>query len=125
MCVVRALPYERASSLTQESLSDPSFQKKYGIYDGKGYQVPASWQSGLSNGSNVGGIIGLLLNGILADRFGHKRVTLGALVATIGFVFILFFAPDLATLEAGEILCGIPWGMYQGLTTAYASEVGV
>lgn len=55
--------------------------------------------------------------------FGHKRVTLGALAVIIAFVFIPIFAPNLAVLEVGEILCGIPWGVFQALTTAYASEV--
>lgn len=101
----------------------PSFQRKYGVPAKKGYQIPASWQSGLSDGSNVGGIIGLMLNGFLSDRYGHRSVMLGALVATTGFIFILFFAPNLTVLLVGEILCGIPFGMFQGLTTAYASEV--
>ena len=26
-------------------------------------------------------------------------------------------------LLAGEILCGIPWGVFQTITTAYAAEV--
>ncbi|KAK4554274.1 hypothetical protein LTR86_008482 [Recurvomyces mirabilis] len=105
----------------------PSFQRKYGTchtVNGKAKcQVQAKWQSGLSNGSNVGGIIGLLLNGYLADRYGHKHVMLVALCATTLFIFVPFFAPNLGVLVVGEILCGIPWGMYQGLTTAYASEV--
>jgi len=101
----------------------PSFRKKYGVPSKKGYQIPAAWQSGLSDGSNVGGIIGLMLNGVVVDRFGHKRVALAALAVLMGLIFILFFAPNLAILEVGEILCGIPFGMFQGLTTAYASEV--
>lgn len=49
----------------------PSFQKKYGACNAKGKcQVPAKWQSGLSNGSNVGGIIGLLSVGCLCDAYG-------------------------------------------------------
>ncbi|KAE8442521.1 hypothetical protein EG329_003236 [Mollisiaceae sp. DMI_Dod_QoI] len=39
------------------------------------------------------------------------------------FIFILFFAPSVQVLEIGEILCGIPWGVFQTLTTVYASEV--
>jgi MFS transporter, SP family, general alpha glucoside:H+ symporter len=102
----------------------PSFQQKYGKHiKGSKYQIPASWQSGLSDGSNVGGIIGLVLAGFLVDRFGHKRVTLGALLAIVALVFIQFFAPNLGVLEVGEILCGIPLGIFQGITTAYASEL--
>jgi SP family general alpha glucoside:H+ symporter-like MFS transporter len=41
----------------------------------------------------------------------------------VAFVFILFFAKNLPMLLVGEILCGIPWGVFQTLTTTYASEV--
>lgn len=47
---------------------------------------------------------------------------IGALTLMIAFIFIPFFSQDLPTLLAGEILCGIPWGVFQTLTTAYASE---
>lgn len=46
-----------------------------------------------------------------------------SLVAMTGFIFVPFFAENLIVLEVGEILCGIPWGVFQTLTTAYASEV--
>lgn len=39
------------------------------------------------------------------------------------FISVLFFAQNNAMLLAGEILCGIPWGVFQTLTTTYASEV--
>jgi SP family general alpha glucoside:H+ symporter-like MFS transporter len=39
------------------------------------------------------------------------------------FIFIPFFAQDLTTLLIGEIMQGIPWGVFQTMTTAYASEV--
>ncbi|KAM3072673.1 hypothetical protein ACMFMF_007008 [Clarireedia jacksonii] len=41
----------------------PQFNQKYGeqLPDGS-YQVPARWQAGLSNGANVGEIIGLFIN---------------------------------------------------------------
>lgn len=39
------------------------------------------------------------------------------------FIFIPFFSQNLQTLLAGEILQGIPWGIFQTMTTAYASEV--
>lgn len=48
---------------------------------------------------------------------------IASLVALTGSIFIPFFAENLITLEVGEILCGIPWGIFQTLTTAYASEV--
>jgi MFS transporter, SP family, general alpha glucoside:H+ symporter len=48
---------------------------------------------------------------------------LGSLLMMIGTIFILFFAPNVQVLLVGQILCGIPWGVFQTLTTAYASEV--
>lgn len=41
----------------------------------------------------------------------------------IAFIFIPFFAHNLQTLLVGDILQGIPWGVFQTMTTAYASEV--
>lgn len=41
----------------------------------------------------------------------------------IATVFIPFFAPNIQTLLVGAILQGIPWGVFQTLTTAYASEI--
>jgi SP family general alpha glucoside:H+ symporter-like MFS transporter len=46
-----------------------------------------------------------------------------ALFSMICFIFIPFFAQNLTTLLVGEVLQGIPWGVFQTMTTAYASEV--
>ncbi|KAK9482230.1 putative sugar transporter [Lipomyces starkeyi] len=48
---------------------------------------------------------------------------LGALFALTGFICLLFFAKDIVMLQIGEVLCGIPWGVFQTLTTTYAAEV--
>jgi SP family general alpha glucoside:H+ symporter-like MFS transporter len=48
---------------------------------------------------------------------------LGALFMITGAIFLLFFAQNIGMLMAGEILCGIPWGAFQTLTTTYAAEV--
>jgi len=61
---------------------------------------------------------GVLLNGILVDRFGQKRTLLGALVALSSFIFITFFAPNIGVLTAGQVLAGLPWGVFA--TTAPA-----
>ncbi|KZO94753.1 maltose permease [Calocera viscosa TUFC12733] len=105
-----------------------NFCKRFGVavplsVDENGYLIPAAWQSGLSNGSSAGGIIGLMVNGWAAERFGAKKVMLTSLVALTGFIFIMVFANSLTMLVIGEVLCGIPWGVFQTLTTAYASEV--
>lgn len=116
----------------------------------------------VANGSYVGEILGLQLTGILQDRYGYRKTILGALVAMIGFIFIVgccsnsarivtilkfvlqvFFATSLPMLLVGEILCGrllrtprillsmideklgLPWGVFQTLTTAYAAGMNV
>jgi MFS transporter, SP family, general alpha glucoside:H+ symporter len=86
-------------------------------------QISAEWQNGLSNGAQVGEILGLYAAGYIVDRWGYKKTMIGALFAMTCFIFIPFFAQNLQTLLAGEILQGIPWGVFQTMTTAYASEV--
>ncbi|KAJ9156335.1 Sugar transporter [Pleurostoma richardsiae] len=105
--------------------ASPVFNKKFGTLNpdtGK-HAVSAAWQSGLSNGARAGEIFGLIIAGWTADRFGYKITTIGSLVAMICFVFVLFFAPNVKVLVVGEILCGMPWGAFQSVTPAYASEV--
>lgn len=89
--------------------ANPTFNRKYGEYSVSGdkYVISAGWQSGISNGARAGEIFGLLIAGWTADRFGYKRTTMGALVFLIGFIFVLFFAPNIQTLVVGCILCGM------------------
>ncbi|CAK7214463.1 hypothetical protein SBRCBS47491_002151 [Sporothrix bragantina] len=102
----------------------PQFNKRFGnqLPDGS-YQLTSSWQSGLQNGTQVGQMLGLLFAGLLADRFGYRKTLIGALVMTIGLIFIFFFAQNIGMLFAAEMLCGLPWGAFQTLTTTYAADV--
>jgi SP family general alpha glucoside:H+ symporter-like MFS transporter len=102
----------------------PEFQRRYGMLQSDGtYGLSAPWQAGLSNGVNVGEILGLFINGIVSERYGYRRTMIGSLLLTIAFIFILFFAKNVQTLLVGEILMGIPLGVFQTLTVTYASEV--
>jgi SP family general alpha glucoside:H+ symporter-like MFS transporter len=102
----------------------PQFNRKYGQLQADGtYVISAPWKSALSNGAVVGEIIGLFLTGIFQDRFGYRWTIFGALCLVTAFIFVLFFAQNVEMLLAGEILCGIPWGAFQTITVAYASEV--
>ncbi|KAH9206033.1 putative maltose permease [Leptodontidium sp. 2 PMI_412] len=102
----------------------PTFRERFGVplADGS-YQITSKWQSGLQNGAQIGQILGLMVTGVIADRIGYKKTILGALVLMICFIFILFFAQNIGMLFAGEVLCGLPWGAFQTLTTTYAAEV--
>lgn len=102
----------------------PAFQKAFGVkLANDTYQITAPWQAGLSNGALMGELLGLTLNGIIADRFGFKKTMIGALSLVICFIFIVFFVQSLPQLLIGLILMGIPWGVFQTLTTTYAAEV--
>ncbi|KAL1887232.1 hypothetical protein Sste5346_010349 [Sporothrix stenoceras] len=102
----------------------PAFENRYGDLQPDGSRVlSAAWQAGLTNGMNCGQILGLMATGIVAERFGYRKTMLGALTSVIGFIFILFFAPNKPALIAGEILMGIPLGVFQTVTVTYASEV--
>ena len=103
----------------------PAFQKKYGTLDPATgvYNISAAWRSGLTNGASVGEILGLFAAGIIQERIGYRKTMIGALVMVACCIFITFFAVNLPMLLVGEILCGLPWGVFQTMTTAYASEV--
>jgi SP family general alpha glucoside:H+ symporter-like MFS transporter len=112
------------TSLLGSFYAYPEFQQRFGVKLSDGtYQVTSQWQSGLQNGTQVGQIIGLMFGGLIADRFGYKKTMIGALGVVMAFIFVLFFATDVSMLFAGEILCGLPWGAFQTLTTTYAAEV--
>lgn len=102
----------------------PAFNKKYGqLMEDGSYGLSASWQAGLSNAMNCGQILGLFANGIVSERFGYRKTMMVSLVATVAFIFILFFARNVQTLVVGEVLMGVPLGVYQTHTVTYASEV--
>ncbi|RFU24344.1 hypothetical protein B7463_g11994, partial [Scytalidium lignicola] len=104
--------------------AQPSFQRRYGerLEDGS-YQVTSAWQAGLGNGSSVGGLMGLLIAGWISERFGFRKTMIGGLFLMVVFIFVQFLATSLAVLEVGQILLGIPLGMFQTVTTHYAVEV--
>jgi SP family general alpha glucoside:H+ symporter-like MFS transporter len=50
-----------------------TFQKKYGSLQPDGtYQISAAWDSGLSNSAAIGEILGLIITGLIAKRFGYR-----------------------------------------------------
>ncbi|KAK8038284.1 alpha-glucosides permease MPH2/3 [Apiospora phragmitis] len=100
------------------------FLNKFGWPDANGKQhIPTSWQSAIGNGNSIGSIIGLMLNGWLQSRYGFRRVYMGAMALMGGTIFALFFAVNVQMLFSANIQCGIPWGIFQTLTTAYAAEI--
>ncbi|OTA24339.1 hypothetical protein BTJ68_11459 [Hortaea werneckii EXF-2000] len=102
----------------------PAYLQKFGWPDENGdMHIPAKWQGAIGAGQNCGQIVGLLLNGYLQARFGSRKVYMGGMVLMACTIFILFFSENVEMLLAGNIVCGIPWGIFQTLTTAYAAEI--
>lgn len=105
------------------------FAQKYGhltneVKDGvPQYQISASWQSALASGSAAAQIIGLFINGIVSERIGYRWTMIVSLLLITCFIFITFFAVNIRMLLAGYVLSGLPWGVFQTLTTTYAAEV--
>lgn len=77
----------------------------------------------MSNGAYVGEIIGLFINGWASERFGYRYTIMACLVLVSAWTAIFFTAKNVQSLLAAEILCGVPWGVFQTLTITYASEV--
>jgi MFS family permease len=63
------------------------------------------------------------LNGILVNRFGQRNTIVGALIALSCFIFVVFFSQNPQVLLTGQLLCGIPWGIFATSAPAYASEM--
>ncbi|KAF2015349.1 maltose permease MAL61 [Aaosphaeria arxii CBS 175.79] len=102
----------------------PKFKEKYGDLQPDGtYELSAAWQSGLSNGAGVGEILGLFINGWASEKFGYRYTVMTCLTLIIAWTAIFFTAQNTTHLLVAEILCGIPWGVFQTLTITYASEV--
>ncbi|OAQ77974.1 MFS transporter, SP family, general alpha glucoside:H+ symporter [Purpureocillium lilacinum] len=105
-------------------VAQPAFNEKYGNLQPDGtYQISAAWQSGLTNGSNIGQMVGLYLAGYLSDKLGFRRSMMITLLVIPFIIFLQFFAPSLAVLEVGQVLLGIPLGILDTITCVYAVEV--
>lgn len=58
----------------------------------------------------IGIIIGILLNGYLIDRFGHRMVCLVSLFSMFGLFAMTIEPTGLPMLFASQILLGVPQG---------------
>lgn len=64
-----------------------------------------------------------MLGAVLVDRFGYIKSIIANLVCILPIIGLITFAPNKGALLAGELLAGIPWGVFSTLAEAYASEV--
>lgn len=111
-------------SLIQNFFSVAQFRQRYGNPMPNGdYQLSSTWQSVLIGMSSVGAFFGLFLAGQLVESLGFRRTMALALAFICAAIFIVFFAQNLGMLAAGQLICGIPWGMFQGMASTYAADV--
>ncbi|POS82420.1 hypothetical protein EPUL_005358, partial [Erysiphe pulchra] len=102
----------------------PVFCQTFGVVDLDGkYEIPTAWQAGLTIGCLGGEVAGLCMSAIAVERFGYRQTIIISLLILVAFNNILFFAHSLWMLLIGEILCGIPFGVFQTLSCTYASDV--
>ncbi|KAJ5808447.1 sugar transporter [Penicillium riverlandense] len=103
----------------------PAFAKQFGSHDKSTdtYQVAGSWQQALGSGPTAGALVGATINGFLVQRFGFRNVFMGALLCMNAFIFISFFGTTVQLQTVGQVLCGLPWGVFATIGPAYASEV--
>lgn len=101
-----------------------TFQQKYGIEIAPGeYELEGSWQSALGCAASIGIIISLCFNGILVERYGHRKIILVNLIILAAFIFITVFARDVEMLFAGQVCVGFQYGFFSILGLIYASEI--
>ena len=86
-------------------------------------RISAAWQAGIQNGVQAGSIVGLWASGYISEFFGYKKTMYGALLASVIFNFLHFFAQSIGMIVAGSVLLGLPWGIFQTLTVTYASDI--
>lgn len=71
----------------------------------------------------IGAIIGAVVAGALTDRFGRKRVIIGAAILFAIGGLISAFAPQMGTLIAGRIFLGLAIGTASMTVPLYISEM--
>lgn len=111
------------TSLMNNFLPFPAFKNKFGdqVDPDGGRLVSARWQTIILNSTQVGCIIGLLINGYISEWFGYKKTMVVTMVAMIAAIFIPFFSTSLQMYLVGGMIQGLPWGVFQTLAVSYAA----
>ncbi|OAL05599.1 general substrate transporter [Phaeosphaeriaceae sp. SRC1lsM3a] len=113
------------TSLMNKFFAFDPFKNKFGDeVDADGNKlVSARWQTIILNGTQVGCILGLVINGYVTEWIGYKKTMIGSMVVMIGAIFIPFFSTGLEMFLVGGIIQGLPWGVFQTLAISYAADL--
>jgi len=101
------------TSLMNKFFAFTPFRNRFGDQvDAEGEKlVSARWQTIILNGTQVGCILGLIINGYVTEWIGYKKTMIGSMLFMIGAVFIPFFSTGLEMFLVGGIIQGLPWGV--------------
>lgn len=113
------------TSLMNKFFAFTPFKNRFGdAMDDEGVKlVSARWQTIILNGTQVGCILGLIINGYVTEWIGYKKTMIGSMVFMIAAVFIPFFSTGLPMFLAGGLVQGLPWGVFQTLAISYAADL--
>ncbi|KAK7006462.1 MFS transporter [Favolaschia claudopus] len=106
-------------------LALPAFANRFGVLDHAtgDYVVVTKWQSALQMGGQLGALIGVFLAGPITSRVGYRWATLFGLALMNATIFVSYFADSLGVFFVGQLLEGIPWGIFIANAPAYCSEI--
>jgi MFS transporter, SP family, galactose:H+ symporter len=71
----------------------------------------------------IGALVGAISGGVLADRFGRRRVIIATATLFIGGAIVTALSPTFTVLIAGRIIVGAAIGVASFTTPLYISEV--
>ncbi|OCK84182.1 MFS sugar transporter-like protein [Lepidopterella palustris CBS 459.81] len=104
-------------------LSSPKFRQDFG-YEYKGaWVLQAKWQIAFNTASSVGGFVGCLAMGYIADHFGRRLALGAACCVSCAAIFAQVFANQNGVLLLGKLLNGLSLGSYLTISSSYAAEV--
>ncbi|KAL6711423.1 hypothetical protein ACN47E_004357 [Coniothyrium glycines] len=113
------------TSLMNKFFAFQPFRNEFGDeVDADGTRIVSSyWQTIILNGTQVGCILGLIINGYVTEWIGYKKTMIGSMMFMIGAIFIPFFSTGLEMFLVGGIIQGLPWGVFQTLAISYAADL--
>ncbi|KAJ6571051.1 putative maltose porter [Mycena capillaripes] len=102
----------------------PAFTQRFGVQTGPDkWVIVNKWQSALLMSGQLGALIGVFLAGPLTSRIGYRWATLLGLALMNATIFVTFFANSLPVFVVGQLLEGLPWGIFIANAPAYCSEI--
>ncbi|KAA8622222.1 AraJ Arabinose efflux permease [Pyrenophora tritici-repentis] len=113
------------TSLMNKFFAFQPFRNKFGDQvDADGQKIiSARWQTIILNGTQVGCILGLIINGYITEWIGYKKTMVASMLFMAAAVCIPFFSTGLEMFLVGGIIQGLPWGVFQTLAISYAADL--